>query len=153
MASKRRVIVPLSIITLTGLISAFAGQILPEPTDPLTLFEMDWVTMYRGQLDPLLARFADLWAFYVFAGIWYLFLVAVVIQFGKRKEAIQSLLKIVTVFVILYIAAFWLGATPQLPMAFETGMQVLLGSILVFTFLMVFIVWKLSRQHTHVEFK
>ena len=114
---------------------------------------MDWATTYRGQLDPLLARFTDLWAFYVFAGIWYLFLVALVLQFGKRKEAIKSLLKMLTLFVILYIAAFWIGAAPQLPMTFETGMRILLGSILVFTVLVVFIVWKLTRLHMQVGFK
>ncbi len=151
--AKKRVVVPLSVVTLTGLLSAFAGQVFPEPTDPGTLFVMDWVTIYRAQLDPMFARFADLWAYYVFAGIWYLFLAALVLQFGKRREAIASIIKLLTVFTVVYIAAYWIGALPILPMSFSVGMQMIIGSILIFAILSGFIVWKLGRLQRQVEFK
>ena len=152
-ARKKRLVVPLSVVTLLSLVSMAVGTLAPEPSDPYAWYVMDWVNEYKSVLDPVFARFADLWAFYVFSTIWYLFLIAIVLQFGKRKKKIRSLIKVLTAFVIVYVAAYWLGGIPILPMSFELGMQIIIGSILLFAVLTAFIVWKLTHRGIEVQFK
>ena len=153
MADKKRLVVPVTVVTLTTLLGACIGQLAPEPSDSIFFWFMDWLRTYGSVLDPMFARFAELWTFYILGTTWYLFLIALVLQFGKRKEIITSLIKLLTLFVLIYMAAYWLGGLPPLPMSFELGMQMLIGSILLFTALTTFIIWKLGQLRTEITFK
>jgi hypothetical protein len=138
---------------LTSLLGAAIGELAPEPTDPLYFYIADWLNHYRATLDPFFVRFADIWSYYFFSAIWYLFLIALVIQFGVRKKLLRGFLVALTVAVVCYVAAYWIEGTPVLPMTYETGMGIILGSVFAFFALVGFIAWRLTRMHAKIEFR
>ena len=135
---------------MIGLLGAAVGEFAPEPTDVGALYLIDWSNQFTSSLDPALATFARLWGYYVFSAIWDLFLVAILLQFGRRKKMARSIIKVLLALTVVYVTAYWLGGFVVLPMTLEMGLHLLVGSAMAFAVIAFFVIWKLMHMHTRL---
>ena len=136
---------------MVSLLSAALGEVLPEPTDPLYFFIGDWIKNYGSLLEPWFLRFSELWTYYFLSATWYLFLLAVLLQFCR--ETSKAILYLLTAGTIGYVFLYWWQGASTVPIAmtFENGMNLIYGSVVAFGILVIFDVWKLRQLYGEIE--
>jgi hypothetical protein len=100
---KKRKPIGIGLVSAAALLGMFIGQLLPEPTDPLYFYIVDWLKAHAGELSPQAYWFIGAWNYYALPSIWYLLLLtAMLYARAKIKRRLILGAGLLTLGVTLY---------------------------------------------------